>query len=90
MRKTREYATDPNFRKWMVAFMKQLKKSGMTYAQIAVRCGISHGFLSDIITGRRFPSVEFCSKLCTAYEILEQQKVWHDKIYNQQHEKEAI
>ena len=54
-------------------FIRNLKKlrgkAGLTQAALAEKCALSSYYVTEIETGRRFPSVETLQKLCEALAV---------------------
>lgn len=54
-------------------FIRNLKKArgeaGLTQANVAEKCFLSTYYITEIETGRRFPSVETLQKLCEALNV---------------------
>ena len=48
---------------------KARTKAGLTQAAVAEKCFLSTYYITEIETGRRFPSIDTLQKLCEALDI---------------------
>lgn len=53
-------------RQWLAT---ELNRRGMSHTQLANQIGLSHSFVSKVISGAKPPSVNFCFKTAIALDV---------------------
>jgi transcriptional regulator with XRE-family HTH domain len=54
----------------LIRNLKKLRgEAGLTQAALAEKCGLSSYYVTEIETGRRFPSVDTLEKLCQVLKV---------------------